>query len=139
MSETMDDLDAQQQRINAERERLQHDGPVIDETGEGQTETAPARSQDVWPHDTIEAFSEEWQVRVPTQNALTAISLSSGKYVPQQVQNDVVGLFLKNHMSEASFTRLFERLADPSDDTFDTQALGTIMNELAQLTLNKQG
>lgn len=138
MSDTTD-LDEQQRRIDEQRQRLQN-GDVIDETGEKQqAASSPARTKDVWPHETINAFDEEWQVRVPAQNALTAISLSSGKYVPQQVQNDVVGLFLRNHMSEASFTRLFERLADPTDDTFDTQALGVIMNELAQLTLNKQG
>ncbi|WP_182349320.1 hypothetical protein [Tomitella gaofuii] len=134
----MDDLTQREQDLAAREAKLtERESQVINEDGTTATDTAPARPEDVWAHDTIDLFGETWQVIAPTQQAMTALTLSSGKYVPQQLQNNFVSLFLRNHMSEQSFTRLFERFLDPQDDEFDPAALGTLMRALADLTISR--
>lgn len=124
--ERLAELDAQRRAI------IDEDGEEVDaqapENGPG---TAPARAVDVWPYDTVELFDETWEVRIPAPQALTAVTLSSGRYVPQNVQNDIVSMFLHKHMSPTSFARLFERLADPDDPDFGPGSLGELMAALS--------
>lgn len=138
----MTDTTTKERLAELDRERaaiIDQDGAPASPGDTGDTGNAPARAQDVWPHDIIEMYGEQWQVRIPTQQALTAVTLSSGRYIPQQVQNDIVSLFLKNHMSEASFARLFERLSDPDDDEFSPETLGHLMRELSMRALRESG
>lgn len=116
---------------------------IIDEDGapstsradqDAATDSAPARQEDVWPFEFMELYEEKWEVRVPSPQALTAVALSAGKFVPQRLQSDVVSLFLRNHMSEASFSRMFERLTDPDDPDFEVGTLGVIMRALSDKT-----
>lgn len=109
----------------------------IDESGE----IAPAADSDVavaekepWAHQELTDFyGENWEVRKPTEQALAGFALAAGKYVPQKLQNDLVGLFIKNHMSEESHERMYERLMDPDDGSFTPQTLGEMMREIALL------
>lgn len=130
--ERLAELDAQR------REIIDEDGAEVSAPASGDGPgTAPARAEDVWPHETIDMFGETWEVRAPAQQALTAVTLSSGKYVPQNVQNDIVSMFLHRHMSAKSFARLFERLSEPDDDEFGPGSLGEIMSALAQLAMQR--
>lgn len=134
----MDDLTRREQDLaDREAKLADREAQVINEDGTTATTNAPAKPGDVWAHDTIELFGDTWQVIAPSQQAMTAVTLAGGKYVPQKQQNDFVSLFLRNHMSEASFNRLFERFLDPADTEFDPAALGTLMRALAELMVNR--
>lgn len=137
MTDVADDRATRLAELDRERARIIDQDGAEDPTA-APADTAPARPQDVWPHDTIDAYGEVWQVRVPTEQAITAVSLASGRFIPMQMQNDVVSLFLKNHLSDASFSRLFERLSDPDDDEFTPATLGEMMRRLTMLTVDRK-
>lgn len=108
---------------------------VIDEDGavEGVSDSTEVATVEKWPHMTIEYAGAEWQVRKPTEQALAAFSLSSGKYIPPKMQNDMVGLFIKQHMSADSHETVYVRLMDPDDPEFDAETLGDLMRIIATL------
>ncbi|TCN51783.1 hypothetical protein EV641_109174 [Rhodococcus sp. SMB37] len=108
----------------------------LDESGE----VAPAASavavaeKEPWAHELLTDFyGEDWEVRKPTEQALAGFALAAGKYVPQKLQNDLVGLFIRNHMSEESHEHMYERLMDPDDASFTPATLGEMMREIALL------
>lgn len=115
-------------RTRAEVERLRNGAEVIDVDG---MVVAPA--PEPWKHETIEFAGEEFEVRKPQPQALAAFSLASGKYIPQQMQNDMVGLFIRQHMSETSHARVYERMMDPEDPEFTPSTLGDLMRRIATL------
>lgn len=86
-----------------------------------------------WAHRTIEFYGDTLEVRKPTDQALAGFSLASGKYVPQKLQNDLVSLFVKQHMSEKSLERVFYRLLDPEDADYKAATIGELMKEIALL------
>lgn len=86
-----------------------------------------------WAHATIEFYGDKLEVRKPTEQALAGFSLAAGKYVPQKLQNDLVSLFVKQHMSEESLERVFFRLLDPEDKDYTPATIGELMREIALL------
>lgn len=86
-----------------------------------------------WEHRVIEFYGEQLEVRKPTEQALAGFSLASGKYVPQKLQNDLVSLFVKQHMSERSMERVFFRLLDPDDSEYTPATIGELMRDIALL------
>ena len=132
---TTSDIDAREAAVAAREAKL--DGQVITETGEPDTEIA--KPSDVWPHETVDLYGETWQVRAPHVQALTAVALASGKFVPQDRQNAIVGGFLVKHLSEQSYMRLMERLSDPDDPDFTPQSLGILMKTVANLAKAPDG
>lgn len=108
----------------------------LDESGELKPLAADVAvvEKEPWPHAILEGFhGENWEVRQPTEQALAGFALASGKYVPQKLQNDLVGLFIKNHMSEESHEHMYERLMNPDDPDFTPATLGEMMREIALL------
>lgn len=107
----------------------------IDETGEiKDSDELAVPEKEPWPHEILADFyGEDWEVRKPSEQALAGFALAAGKYVPQKLQNDLVGLFIKNHMSEESHEHMYERLMNPDDPDFTPQTLGEMMREIALL------
>jgi hypothetical protein len=125
------DLDA---ALAADDVLLPGDDPV--ETT-GPAETADASAVAVpdgpmpWEHQKIDFHGDVLEYRRPTQQALAAFALSSGKYIPQTQQNNFVGLFIRNHLSETSFARVFERLLDPDDAEYTMEVIGDLMRVIS--------
>lgn len=135
----MSDLKLTDQELaDIEARRKANAETVIDEDGGVAVEVEETKSTEVakvaeWPHMTIKYADAEWQVRKPSEQALAAFSLSSGKYIPAKMQNDMVGLFIKQHMSETSHETVYVRLMDPDDPEFDAETLGDLMRIIATL------
>lgn len=106
------------------------DGEVIAEPG---TDLATPDAPPPWAHQTIEFYGDDLEVRKPSEQALAGFSLASGKYVPQKLQNDLVSLFVKQHMSPTSLERVFFRLLDPDDSDYTPATVGELMKEIALL------
>lgn len=86
-----------------------------------------------WEHQSIEFYGETLEVRKPTDQALAAFGLASGKYMPQELQNNIVGLFVKQHLSPASLERVYFRLLDPDDAEYTPATLGELMRTIATI------
>lgn len=100
MTAVNDDLDKiarDEADLAARKARLGVDQPesptVIDVDADGNV-TAPSTAVVVpdepepWPHEVLRDFyGEDWEVRQPSEQALAAFALSSGKYIPQKLQN----------------------------------------------------
>lgn len=128
-------LAADEAALEARRRKIAAEAVVIDEDGEtvAVTDETAVALVDEWPYQTVEYANETWEVRKPTSQALAGFSLATGKYVPAQVQQNMVGLFLVNHMSEAAYERVYVRLMDPDDPDFTPDSLGEIMTLVATL------
>lgn len=128
------DLAERKRRLGLEKT----DEPTVidlDETGEiKDSDELAVPEKEPWPHEILADFyGEDWEVRKPSEQALAGFALAAGKYVPQKLQNDLVGLFIKNHMSEESHEHMYERLMNPDDPDFTPQTLGEMMREIALL------
>lgn len=86
-----------------------------------------------WGYDVIEYKNEQWNVRRPTPQAITMFTISTGKYVPEATQRDIISLFLVRHMSPKSFVRLNERMIDGDDPDFNEKSMGEVMRLIATL------
>lgn len=85
-----------------------------------------------WDYETAEFFGDTLHIRVPTTQAVSGLQLVGGKHTPDSVKANIFGLFIKNHLSPASYTRLFERLIDPNDPSYTPAAVGELMGTLVQ-------
>lgn len=115
--------------LRAEAEEIQRE---IDAKEAGDLRLVAGDEQPVWSHDRIDYLGESWEVRKPQPQALAAFALASGKYISPEMQNDMVGLFIRNHMSEESYRHAFERMLDPADE-FSQESLGELMQRIATL------
>jgi hypothetical protein len=86
-----------------------------------------------WPHQRLEFLGDNLAVRIPTQQALAGFSLASSKYVPNQVKNDMTGLFLTEHIGPESYGRVMQRLMDGDDPDYTTESIGAMMREIVLL------
>lgn len=133
IADAEDELRRDEAALAAKREaveklRLQGEAVVLDEHGNVVPSDAPPVP---WPHDVLDFMGEEFEIRRPSAQALAAFSLSSGKYISQDMQNNMVGLFIRNHLSEASHGRVYERMMDPEDVDFTPTTLGDLVREIA--------
>lgn len=104
------------------------------------TETAVAVIDEVkdvalaatWEHDFLMFEGDKLEVRLPSEQALSAFSIGVSKYMPAEVQNDVVGLFIAKHLSPASFTHVFYRMMDPDDTSYNKRTVGKLMSALSK-------
>ncbi|MGW5147527.1 hypothetical protein [Rhodococcus koreensis] len=127
-------------RHEAEVIQRQIDAQVIDEDGtpvprkkkprKKAAQNLPAKEPEEWTHDTVDFMDETWEVKAPQPKALAAFALASGKYINPNMQNNMVGLFIKNHLSEKSHERLYERMMD-ADDEFTQEHAGLLMQKIA--------
>jgi hypothetical protein len=114
------------------------DGTVVDdEDDETSAEIARREEAEVlesdWAYDVIEYKGEQWNVRRPTPQAITMFTISTGKYVPETTQRDIISLFLVRHMSPKSFVRLNERMIDGDDPDFNDKSMGEMMRKISTL------
>ncbi|UOW93009.1 hypothetical protein SEA_CAIB_25 [Gordonia phage CaiB] len=91
-----------------------------------------------WPHDTLEFKGDVLEVRAPTEQAMAAFSLASGKYVPMQVKNDIVGLFVARHLSDDSYGQVFSRLMDPDDPAYSPETIGELMRAIVGIAMEQR-
>lgn len=85
-----------------------------------------------WPHDYLQFEGDKLEIRLPTEQALSAFSISVSKYMPAEVQNDMVGLFIAKHMSVESYTHVMARMMDPDDTTYTKQTVGQLMGAISK-------
>lgn len=80
-----------------------------------------------WPHRTVDFAGEEWQVRTPGPDALSALSMASSRHTPAAAQIDITSGFFSRHLSPASYARFLDRWSDPDDDGITSQTLRDLM------------
>lgn len=95
-----------------------------------------AKSGELWPHGTVEFKGDILGIRLPTRQALAAFSLASSKYVSLQVKNDLTGLFIARHLSPESYGRVFSRLMDPDEDSYDVETVGELFNVIVMAAVD---
>lgn len=88
-----------------------------------------------WMHDFMEFEGDKLEIRLPTEQALSAFSISVSRYMPPEVQNDMVGLFIANHMSPDSYTHVMARMMDPDDATYTNRTVGELMGAISRASL----
>lgn len=91
---------------------------------------------ETWKHDWLDFRGDHLGIRSPTQQALAALSLASSKYVPLNVQNDITGLFIANHLSPDGYGRVFYRLMDPDDGEYTVETIGQLMRAIVMTSVS---
>ncbi|BCK58388.1 hypothetical protein [Nocardia wallacei] len=86
----------------------------------------------LWAYDTVELQGRTIQARKPNAAALQAFSMAVSKYTPQRTQNNMIALFVRNHISKRSYAELLQRMMDP-DDPFTITSFGDLMAKIATL------
>lgn len=101
------------------------------------TETLPAvrPSAEVaavpkWEHEWLEFGGEKLGIRTPTPQAMSALSMGLGKFVPARTQNDISGLFIARHLSPESFEHVYSRLMDPDDSAYNANTIGELLGAI---------
>lgn len=129
-TKSLEDLRHESEELDKEIERREQ---VLDEDGKPvSAEVVKQEDTGEWPHDYVEFMDEKWEAKKPKPQALAAFALASGKYITPTMQNDMVGLFIRNHLSEKSHARLYERMMDPEDD-FNQEHTGQLMQRIATI------
>lgn len=85
-----------------------------------------------WPHDFMDFEGDRLEIRLPDERALTGFALSVGKFIPADVQNDMVSLFMNRHMSPDSYGQVMARMMDPDDATYTTKTVGQLFNSIVR-------
>lgn len=81
----------------------------------------------------LEFKGDKLSVRVPSQQALAAFSLSTSKHISSGVRNDMTGLFINRHLSPDSYEQVFSRLMNPDDDGYTIDSIGELMRAIVEL------
>ncbi|QIG58951.1 hypothetical protein SEA_ANCLAR_24 [Gordonia phage AnClar] len=137
------------QPTTVEKMHAVQEGPVV--TGEGPqptNKTEPVEGEVVrrdevalpgeWAHEKLEFKGDVLEVRAPTDQALTAFSLASGRYVPMEIKNDIVGLFVAKHLSSDSYGKVFSRLMDPDDTDYNPETIGELMRAIVGISIEQR-
>ena len=91
-----------------------------------------------WPHDYLMFEGDKLEVRLPAEQALSAFSIGVSQYMPPEVQNNVVGMFIAHHMSPASYTNVFARMMNPDDPGYNNKTIGKLMNLLSKTAIESR-
>lgn len=91
-----------------------------------------------WMHDYLEFEGDKLEVRLPSEQALSAFSISVSRYMPAEVQNDMVGLFIANHLSVESYIHVFARMMNPDDTTYTKTTVGELMGLLSKTAVQQR-
>lgn len=97
-----------------------------------------AVAEQVWGYDFLEFEGDKLEIRLPTEQALTAFSLACGKYVPMEVQNDMVSLFISKHLSDVSYGHVMAKMMDPDDATYDVGSVGQLMGAIVSAAVESR-
>ena len=99
--------------------------PVVPPVTAPTEPVAPATPK--WPHRTVEFLGDTLEVRTPDGGALAAFSLATSKYSPPQVRTEMTNLFIRSHMSETSYERVFSRMMNPDDTDYAVDTIGELV------------
>ncbi|WP_255800859.1 hypothetical protein [Mycobacteroides abscessus] len=83
-----------------------------------------------WEHDFLEFGGDKLEIRVPTPQAMSALSMGMGKYVPAKMKNDLSGLFLAYHLSPESYEHMYSRLMNPNDTGCNANTIGELIGAI---------
>ncbi|WP_248957274.1 hypothetical protein [Rhodococcus ruber] len=76
------------------------------------------------------------RARKPQPTALRALTAATSKSVGAAMRNDMVTLFVQDHLDPESWERLLVHMLDPATD-FDVKSLGEVMKRIATLGTNR--
>lgn len=99
---------------------------------------AIAVAEQTWSHDFLEFEGDKLEIRLPNEQALSAFSISVSKYMPAEVQNDMVGLFIAKHLSPDSYTHVLARMMDPDDPDYTKKTIGQLMSALSKAAIEER-
>ena len=88
-----------------------------------------------WAYERIEYKGDNLAVRKPLMQALAAFQLSSSKFISDDRKNDIVGLFVDQHMGRESYDHMMARLMDPDDPDYTTESIADVMGKLVELAV----
>lgn len=94
---------------------------------------APADDADETSYRDMTFKGDKLSVRVPSQQALAAFSLSTSKHIGSNVRNDMTGLFINRHLSPEAYEQVFSRLMDPDDGDYTVESIGELMRAIVEL------
>jgi len=97
-----------------------------------------AVGEQTWSHDLLEFEGDRLEIRLPSEQALSAFSIAVSKYMPADVQNDMVGLFIAQHMSPASYTHVLARMMNPDEPTYTNKTIGQLMSALSKAAIEER-
>lgn len=83
-----------------------------------------------WAHEFLEFGGDTLEIRVPTPQAMSALSLGMGKYVPAKMKNEISGLFIARHLSEDTYEHVYSRLMNPDDTGYNANTIGELIGAL---------
>lgn len=83
-----------------------------------------------WAHEFMDFGGENLEIRVPTPQAMSALSLGMGKYVPAKMKNEISGLFIARHLSPDTYEHVYSRLMDPDDTGYNANSIGELIGAL---------
>lgn len=84
-----------------------------------------------WEHEIAEYEGDWLGIRIPSEGALTAFTLGTGEFTPDQTRQAMTSMFIQRHMSPTSYAWVFSRMMDP-DDTYTDDMLGGLMKMLVE-------
>ena len=83
-----------------------------------------------WAHEFMEFGGDTLEIRVPTPQAMSALSLGMGKYVPAKMKNEISGLFIARHLSPDTYEHVYSRLMNPDDAGYNANSIGELIGAL---------
>lgn len=83
-----------------------------------------------WAHEFMEFGGDKLEIRVPTPQAMSALSLGMGKYVPAKMKNEISGLFIARHLSPDTYEHVYSRLMNPDDTGYNANSIGELIGAL---------
>lgn len=83
-----------------------------------------------WAHEFMDFCGEKLEIRVPTPQAMSALSLGMGKYVPAKMKNEISGLFIARHLSPDTYEHVYSRLMNPDDTGYNANSIGELIGAL---------
>lgn len=78
----------------------------------------------------VEIAGENIEVRVPNPKSLAVFTAAISKHASKNLQNDMIGLFVRRHVSTKSYEHMIYRMMDP-DDEFEMRHFGELMRSIA--------
>lgn len=85
---------------------------------------------DGWEHERIEFHGDQLAIRKPTRQALSGFTMGVSKYVPVEVQNNIIGLFIAKHIAPESYGHVMWRMMDPDDTEYTDDTVGVLVREI---------
>lgn len=84
-----------------------------------------------WKYDFLAFKGDRLAVRIPSGAALNALNMAQSKKVSDERRAALTRDLLTNHLSEASFDRVFfDRSANPDEPDYDVNTLAELLSEL---------